>query len=357
MHLSCLDRLATAWRAGRTSTLARRRARDCGAKPVSMLARLGGALVLTLACTLAHAADYPNRSVRIIVPYAAGGQADVAVRILARQFSQQLGQPFVVENIPGTNGIAAINALMRSPADGYTLSYGDAGHWAINFALNPGLPYDPEKDFAPIGLFGETAGLFLVVNDAVPARTLQELVALARASPGMLSYASAGVGSIHHILMEDFKARLGLDIVHIPYKGSSQAMPAVVGGQVPVGIASLANVTAFARDARIRVLGIGTLKRSPMAPSVPPMAEAGAPGFNHDAEVGLIARAGVPPAIIDQLAQALAKAIGAPEVAAAFAQVGLTPVTNTTPQRLAERIREDRRKYDRLARKVGITAD
>lgn len=345
------------WRAGGWGSFARDASCSCSRKPASLLARMGAALVLAIACALAHAGDYPNRSVRIIVPYAPGGQADVAVRILARQFSQQLGQPFVVENIPGSNGAAAISALMRAPADGYTLSYGDAGHWAINFALNPGLPYDPERDFAPIGLFGETAGLFIVVNDAVPAHTLPELVALARANPGMLSYASAGVGSIHHILMEDFKSRLGLDIVHIPYKGSSQSMPAVVGGQVPIGIASLANVTAFARDSRIRVLGIGTLKRSPMAPSVPPMAEAGAPGFNHDAEVGLIARTGVPPAIVDKLAQALARTLGAPEVAAGFANAGLQPVSNTTPARLAERIRDDRRKYDHLIRTVRITAD
>ena len=318
---------------------------------------MAAALVLAGACAFAHADDYPVRPVRIIVPYAPGGQADAAVRILAHEFSVLLQQPFTVENVPGSSGLAAINALMRAPADGYTLSYGDAGHWAINFAVNPALPFDPERDFAAVGLFGRSAGLFIVVNDAVPARTLTELVALARAGPGTLSYASAGSGSFHHRLMEDFMARLGLDVVHIPYKGSSQAMPAVVGGQVPIAIASLANVTSFAKDGRIRVLGVSTATRSPMAPSVPPMAEAGVAGFDHNTEAGLIARAGTPHAIINRLSQALGRMVAMPEVAAGFAKAGMEPVPDTTPARLAERMRDDRRKYARIVRAAGITSE
>lgn len=321
------------------------------------LGRLCTAVLLLVVCALALATDWPARSVRIIVPYAPGGQADVAVRILARQFTEHFGQPFVVENLPGSNGTAAINALLRSPPDGYTLAYADAGHWAINLALNPQTPYDPERDFAPIGAYGETAGIVVVANAALPIRTLRELVAYATAHPGKLSYASPGVGSVHHIVMEDLKARLGLDIVHIPYKSSAQAVPAVVGGQVPLGVASLANVAAFAQDGRLRVLGISTRKRSALAPSVPPLADSGLPGFDHDAEVGLIARAGVPRPIIDRLARELAVIVANPEVVAGFAKAGLEPAADTSPEHLAERIRSDRRRYERLVRQAGISAE
>lgn len=291
---------------------------------------------------------------RIIVPYAPGGQADVAVRILARHLALQFGQPFVVENMPGSNGFSAITALLRAPADGYTLAYGDAGHWAINPALNPQTPYDPERDFTPIGAYGETAGIVVVAGSALPVRSLQDLFAYARANPGKLSYASPGVGSVHHIVMEDLKSRLRLDIVHIPYKSSAQAVPAVVGGQVPLGVASLANVAGFAQEGRLRVLGISTRKRSPMAPTVPPIAEAGVPGFDHDAEVGLIARAGVPQPIVDVLARTLAGIVANPEVVAGFAKAGLEPVSDTSPGHLAERMRSDRRKYADLVRSIGI---
>src|SRR4051812_31643703 len=175
------------------------------------------ALVLAISAA-ASAQDYPNHSVKVIVPYAPGGQPDVAVRVLAQQFSTQLGQPYVVENIPGANGLAAINAFLKMPPDGYTLSHSDGGNWAINLALNPKLSYDPQRDFSPIGLYGQTTGLFLVVNSSVPVNTLQDLVAASKAKPGSLSYASAGIGSIHHLIMEDFKTALGLNILHVPYK-------------------------------------------------------------------------------------------------------------------------------------------
>ena len=154
--------------------------------------------------------------------------------------------------------------------------------------------------------------------------------------------------------MEDLKARLRLDIVHVPYKSSAQAVPAVVGGQVPLGVASLANVAGFAQEGRLRVLGISTRKRSTMAPSVPSIAEAGVPGFDHDAEVGLIARAGIPQPIVDRLAHALAGIVANPEVVAGFAKAGLEPVPDTSPGHLAERMRSDRRKYGELVRSIGI---
>ncbi len=326
-------------------------------KQSSLFGRLGAALAVMALCAASNAQDYPHRAVKIIVPYAPGGQPDIAVRVLAQQFSLQFGQPFLVENIPGSSGIVALNAFLKTRPDGYTVSYGDTGTWAINKALNPKLPYDPEKDFATIGLFGESTGVFLVVTGSVPARTLQELVALVKSRPGDFSYASSGVGSIHHMIMEDFKASLGLNILHVPYKGSAQAVPALVGGQVSMALASLALVSSYAADARVRILGVSTKKRSSMAPNVPPMAEAGIPEFDHAGGQGLVARAGTAKAIIDKLSAALAKAVAMPEVVARFASVGLEPVPDTSPGALAERIRLDQIKYTRVVKISGASAD
>ncbi len=268
----------------------------------------------------------------------------------------QFGNPFITENIPGANGVAALNALLKMPPDGYTLFYGNAGTWAINTALDPKLPYDPQKDLAPIGLIGESTGLFLAVAGSVPANTLKELVAMVKSRPDAFSYASSGFGSIHHLIMEDFKASLGLNILHVPYKGSGQAIPALVSGQVSMGLASLGAVSPYVKDGRIRLLGVSTKKRSSMAPNVPPMAEAGIPGFDHTTPLGLLARAGTARAVIDKLSAALAKAVAIPEVVARFAAIGLEPPTDTTPEALAETIRQDRIKYTRVVKISGVTA-
>jgi tripartite-type tricarboxylate transporter receptor subunit TctC len=319
--------------------------------------RYAVALATAAFCALAGAQEYPARAVKIIVPYAPGGQPDVAVRVLAQQFSVQFGQPFVIENVPGSSGIAAINAFLKSPADGYTLSYGDAGHWAINIALNPKVAYDPQRDFAPIGLFGETTGLFLCVTDSVPVNNLQELIALAKSKPGALSYASAGIGSIHHLIMEDFRASLGLEVLHVPYKGSAQAVPALVGGQVSMALASLAVVTPYARDGKLKILGVSTGKRSSLAPTVPTIAEVAIPGFDHAGGLGLVARTGTPQIVIDRISAAIAKAVAMPEVVSRFATVGLEPIRDNSPAKLAERMREDRVKYTRVVKISGATAE
>ena len=326
-------------------------------KRSSLFSRLGAALAVMALCAAGNAQDYPNKPVRIIVSSAPGGQPDIAFRVLAQHFSVQFNNRFLVENIPGANGVAAINALLKMPPDGYTLFYGYAGTWAINTALNPKLPYAPQKDFAPIGIIGETAGLLLVVANSVPAGTLRELVALAKSRPGALSYASSGFGSIHHLIMEDFNTSLGLNILHVPYKGSGESVPALVGGQVSMALASLAAVSPHAKEGRVRILGISTKERSSMLPTVPPMAEAGIPGFDHPAALGLLARSGTARAVIDRLSAALAKSVAMPEVVARFAAIGLEPAADTTPDTLAERIRQDRVKYTRVVKISGATAN
>ena len=320
-------------------------------------ARLGLALAVAAWCAVASAQDYPNRAVKIILPVSPGGQPDVSVRVLANQFSQQFGQPFLVENVPGASGANAISALLKAPADGYTLAYGDAGFWAINVALNPKMAFDPQRDLVPIGLFGETTGLFLCVTDSVPANSLQELIALVKAKPGTFSYASVGIGSIHHLIMEDFRASLGLNILHVPYKSSGQSVPALVGGQVSMALASLAVVSPFARDGKLKILGVSTLKRASLAPNVPTIAEIAIPDFDHGGGLGLVARAGTPQVVIDRISAAIAKAVALPEVVSRFATVGLEPIRDNSPARQAERMREDRIKYTRVAKLSGASAE
>ena len=326
-------------------------------KSRSAISGLFAALVAMALGTVAHAADYPNRPVRIIVPYQPGGQADVAIRVIAQQFATLLGQPFVVLNSPGSGGVAAMSTMLNAPADGYTIAYADAGHWAINSALNPKLSYDPEKDFVPIGLFGETTGLFIAVTERLPVKTLQEMMALAKDKPGALTYGSAGVGSIHHLIMEDFKASAGLDILHIPYKGSTQTLPALLSGEISMAIASLGSVSNYVEQGKVRLLAVSTKKRSPLAPDVPTIAELAVPNFDHAGAEGLVARIGTPQEVIDTLSAALAKTVVVPEVQTRFIAFGLVPITDNSPKLMAETIRADREKYLRVVKISGATAE
>jgi tripartite-type tricarboxylate transporter receptor subunit TctC len=317
-----------------------------------MLRRISAAIAVALVSMLAGAQDFPSRPIRIIVAYSAGGLPDVIARILVEPLSARLGQPVTVENLPGSNGVAAINALLAAPADGHTILSADAAHWAIYPAMTPKLPYDPVKDFAPVGLYGQNNGFILVVNPAVPAQTLQELITLAKARPGALSYASAGFGTAHHLVMEDFKSELGLDILHVPYKGTAQALPAVMGGQVSMTVSAAYAITlGHAKEGTVRILGVSTRKRSPLAPDVPAISEV-IPGFEHRTALGFVVRAGTPQAIIDKLSAALASVIANPEVAARFQANGVEPVTDASPRALGVRIDQDRTTYARVVKRL-----
>ena len=313
-------------------------------------------LALTFAA-LTHAQEYPSRPVKIIVPYAAGGQADSGVRVIANSLTQQLGQPFVIENISGSSGIAAMQAAMKAPADGYTLVYSDAGQWAINPALySTKLPYDTLRDLVPVGLFGYSA-LFLVAPAAFPANTLPELIALVKAKPDFYTYASSGVGSPHHLAMEDFKAALGLKILHVPYKGSSQSVPAILGGQVSMGIAALTSVAGFVKDGKIKLIAVNSKQRSAFAPNVPPMADAGVPDFDHLGGLGILTPKGIPRPIVDKLSAAIAKAVALPDTVSRFATIGLEPAASSTPERMDELIRADKVKFARIVKVSGATPE
>ena len=322
----------------------------------SCFKRVAAALLGCLLCAAAHAQEYPARAVKIVVPYAAGGQGDSSIRIVANALTAQLGQSFVVENLAGSSGINAIQTVMRAAADGYTLVYNDFGHWAINPALYKTLPYDTLRDLAPVGLIAQTT-LFLVATASFPANTLQDLVAAVKARPDFYSYASSGVGSPHHLTMEDFKAALGLKILHIPYKGSALSIPALVGGEVSMAIASLPAVAGFAKEGKVKVLAANSKGRSVFAPNVPPMGDAGIGDFDHSGGIGIFAPARTPRAIIDKLSAALAKAVALPDTVTRFAAAGLEPIANNSPERLIAIVTADRAKYARIVRVSGAAPE
>lgn len=307
-------------------------------------------------CAVANAQQYPTQTVRLIVPYSPGGQADLAVRIIAERFSDRFKQTFVVVNVPGSSGISALTQVLNAPADGYTISYADAGHWAINVALHKDLPYDPLKDFAPVGIFGETTGVFIAVNANVGIKALPELIARAKAEPGKLRYGSPGIGSIHHLIMEDFKARLGLNILHVPYKGSSQSVPALIAGETSITLSALTRLAGPAEQGKIRILAVTRQQRSALAPDVPTVAELAVPGFGHPGFEGFIARTGTPRVAVDKLSRAMADIVKAPDVVKRFAGIGFEPSSDTSPETMAKMIRVDQEKYKGLARAAGLMA-
>src|SRR5213083_2452044 len=292
--------------------------------------RLAFLLVGLLAVT-AQAQDFPTRPIRMIVPYAPGGLPDTMTRIIGPKMSEALGQQIVVENRPGAGGISGTEVVARSTADGYTLLIADVGQLAINPHLFKALPYDPLKDLAPVSLIGSTA-LFLVLQASIPANDFRELVALAKAKPGSMNYGSSGLGSIHHLTTEAMKAAFGLDIVHVPFKGMGQAVPALLGGQVSMLFSAL------------------------QALEVPTIAELGVPGFDFAPEIGLLAPAGTPPAIVSRLAAEVAKAVRNADVAQRFQQLGIDPVGNT-PEAYGAQIRSDYERYGRVVRVSGAKID
>jgi tripartite-type tricarboxylate transporter receptor subunit TctC len=315
--------------------------------------------VLTGALAWAGAAgaqDFPVRPVRMVVPYAAGGLPDTMTRLAAVRITEILGQQVVVDNRPGAGGIGACELVARSTPDGYTLLIADVAQTAINPALYAKLPYDTLRDFAPVSLMG-TSGQFLTANASVPANSLKELIALVKARPGQLRYGSGGIGSIHHLSMEALKTPLGLDIVHVPYKGNGVAIPAMIGGEVALVFSALPAIEAHIKTGRVKLLAINTLKRSPQAPSVPTVGEVtGIKDYDYPPAIGVLAPASAPKAVVNKLAAAIAKAVHHPEVAGRYVTLGIEPVGNTPAQYLAQ-TRVDIAKYAKAVKASGVKVE
>jgi tripartite-type tricarboxylate transporter receptor subunit TctC len=309
---------------------------------------------LIVACA-AHAQNYPSRPIRIIVPYAPGGLPDTMTRLVGAKLGDPLGQPIVVENMGGAGGITGVAEVVKSAADGYTLLVADVGQIAINPHLFSKLPYQPLKDLAPVSLIG-TSPLYLVAHPSVPANTLKELVALAKKEPGKLNYGSSGIGSIHHLATEALKAGFGIDIVHVPYKGTGQSVPALLGGQVALLYSALPSIAGHLKDGKVKMLAISTAKRSPQTPDVPTVAESGIPGYDFVAEIGLLAPAGTPRDVIQRLAGEVATVVKQPDVVKRFTELGIEAV-GSTPADYAALNKTEYEKYGKLVKETGAKVD
>ncbi len=302
------------------------------------------------------AQDYPTRPVRVVVPYAAGGLPDTMTRLAAVKLTEIFGQQVVVDNRPGAGGIGACELVANALPDGYTLLIVDVAQTAINPALYAKLPYDSLKDFAAVGLMG-TSAQFLSANASVPANTLTELIKLAKAKPGQLRYGSGGIGSVHHLSMEALKTPLGLDIIHVPYKGNGVAIPAMIGGEVALVFTALPAVEGHLKAGRVKLLAVNTLKRSAQMPNVPTVGEVtGIKDYDYPPAIGVLAPAKTPKAVISKISAAVAKSVQHPETASRYLSLGIDPVGNT-PEQYAAQIRVDIAKYAKAVKASGVKVD
>jgi tripartite-type tricarboxylate transporter receptor subunit TctC len=287
-------------------------------------------LALALGGIVAQAdSEYPNRPVRLIAAAAPGGNPDVLARLLSQKLSGAFGKAFVVENVPGAGGVVAAKMVAATPPDGHVLMLGDSGAMAINVVLNPDLGYDPLRDFTPITAL-VTVPTVLVVHPSVPARTLQEFIALARSKPGQLAYGSAGPGSIHHLTMAIFAAQTGIDLLHVPYRGGTALVGGLVKGEVQAGWSGVPNVLPLIEDGKLRVLCISTQQRSKSVADVPTAIELGIDGFDYATMMGLQMSAGGPRALVARLQAAVAKALREPDMVDRMAALGMDLQENGT---------------------------
>lgn len=273
----------------------------------------------------AHAQGaYPNRPIKFVVPYSPGGLPDTVARIFAQRLGDRLGQPVVVDNRPGANGVVAAQALATSPKDGYTFLVTDGSMFSINPAIYKNLSYDYKKDFMPVSLAAR-APLYLAVHPKVPANTLQEFIALAKAKPGTLNYGSSGIGSTHHLTMEALKAALGLQITHVPFRGSGQSVPALIGGQVDVLFSALPSLSGFVKAGQAKLLATNAASRSSLEPNVAAIAEI-IPGFDFAPIVGVLAATGTPANAIERISSEMAQVAKMPELILTLNKAGIDPI-------------------------------
>jgi len=312
------------------------------------------AVAATLVASVAFGqAAYPDKPIKLVVPFAPGGASDLTGRTLAQKMGDLMGQPVVVENKPGANGAIGTELVSKAAPDGYTILLTDRGSLTVNPALYAKLPYDPVKDFSYIGI--ATDGPYvLVVNPKLNVNSLAEFVALEKAKPATLYYSSFGIGSMAQLNLEALNQKMGIDLTHVPYKGASPAAQAVVAGEVSVTIAAVPAVQGFIKDGRLRALAVGSDKRFAVLPDVPTMAEAGAASdILLPTYFALLAPPKTPPAIIAKLNEAMKAALADPAVAERLATAGLVSV-GSTPEAMAASIRQDLPRFAALVKSIGI---
>jgi tripartite-type tricarboxylate transporter receptor subunit TctC len=314
--------------------------------------RIALALLLSLALEAA-AQPYPAKPIRFIVPFPPGGSADILARAIGQKAGEGLGQSFVVENRPGAGTAIGAEALAKSASDGYAIMIGTVSSHAINPALNPKLPFDPVKDFTPVSLVA-TIPFAMIVHPSVPANTVQEFVALARAKPGTLNYSSAGSGTSNHLAGELLRSMTGIDIVHIPYKGSAPALNDLLAGQVSMMFDLVLTAAPHVRSVAVRGLAVTGAQRSSALPNLPTVAESGVPGYEVSAWFGIFAPAGVPHPVVQRLNAEFVKAMQQPDLRQRLASQGAEPLTST-PEEFAAYLRSEIDKWAKVVKAAGMT--
>ncbi len=317
-------------------------------------ARLAAALALACLAALAGAQQYPSKPVRVIVPFPPGAGVDIVTRSISPKLGEMLGQQLVVDNRAGAGGILGAELAAKAVPDGYTLFMGTAGILTVIPHMAK-APYSPERDFAPVSLVA-TVPSMLVVHPSLPARSVKDLIALARARPGAINYASTGNGTLPHLAAELFKSQAKVDMVHIPYKGSAPAMTDLLGGQVEIFFGNVLSVIPQVKSGKLRGLAVTSLQRMPVAPDVPTMIQSGFPGFEAGTWFGLLVPTGTPREIIDRLHAEIVKVLRLPESQERLAGQGATTVGNT-PAQFAEYIRTESAKWEKVLKASGVRAD
>jgi tripartite-type tricarboxylate transporter receptor subunit TctC len=316
--------------------------------------RIAIAILCLLAALPAVAQPYPTHSVKIIVPFGVGGPADIYARFVGARLSDAMGQPFVVENRPGAGAVIGSDAVAKSAPDGYTLLMMSNTH-TVNETLIPKKPYDLMKDLAPINGINYS-DLLMVVHPGVPANNLKEFIALAKASPGKLNYASSGPGTPYHMAGELFKAMAGVDLVHVPYKGSDGARVGILGGQVQMMIDAITTMAPNVRAGKLKAMGTTGKTRSAVLPDVPTLAEAGVPGYETGIWLGLMAPAGTPRPVLERLNVEIAKVLNAADVKESWGKQGAAPMTMTLEQ-FDKFLREDITKWAGVVKATGMKVE
>jgi len=320
-----------------------------------MLLRFLIAVSLLGAPFAAAAQDWPNRSIRIIVPFAPGGATDIPARLVAPKLTESLGQPVVIENRTGAGGIIGIQAAAKSDPDGYTMLMATNAEVVMHPTIYPKLPYDPQKDFTPVSIMLESP-MLLVTSASSSFNSLGDIIAAAKAKPGSVTYSTAGTGSTSHVLTEMLAQQAGIKLLHVPYKGGAPASAAAASGEVAFALLNLGSALNFVKGGKAKALAVTSAKRHPNFPDWPTAGEAGISGFNEAIWIGMFAPAGVRKEIVDRMSAELAKALRAPDVRERLVSLGNEPL-GTTPDEAAARIKRESPRYGAAIKQANIRAE
>ena len=321
-------------------------------KLIPAIARTCAVAMLAAGSPVAYSQAYPAKPVRVVIPFPPGQATDIIARVVSQKLGDALGRQFIVDNRPGANGIIGIETVTKAPADGYTLLVTASGSLVINPNLYSKLPYAPLKDLAPIALLG-LIPLVVVAHPSLPAKTIPQLIALSKSKPGQLSYASSGPGSAQHLAMELLKWRTGMDLLHVPYKGSAPAVTDVIAGHVPLMFDTIASSLPNIRAGRVRALAVGLANRSGVLPNVQTMDEAGVKGFQVAGWAGFLAPANTPQAIVQQLNGEVLKILGQADTKERIVSLGMEPAS-TTPEEFAAFMKSETAKWAQAVKLSGV---